>query len=64
VSSNVVLCSVIHSGVKRTLPFSMRLDEALKADLQKLADAENRSLTNFIETELRRLVAERKGKRK
>ena len=42
----------------------MRLDEALKADLQKLADAENRSLTNFIETELRRLVAERKGKRK
>jgi predicted transcriptional regulator len=50
--------------MKRTLPFSMRLDEGLKAELQKLADAENRSLTNFIETELRRLVADRKGKRK
>jgi predicted transcriptional regulator len=47
----------------KSLPFSMRLDEGLKADLQKLADAENRSLTNFIETELRKLVAERKRKR-
>jgi predicted transcriptional regulator len=50
--------------MKRTQPFSMRLDQALKADLQKLADAENRSLTNLIETQLRKLVAERKGKRK
>ena len=29
---------------------------------QKLADAENRSLTNFVETALRRIVAEHKGK--
>ena len=42
------------------MPFSMRLDPELKAELQKLADGDNRSLTNFIETELRRIVAERK----
>jgi predicted transcriptional regulator len=48
--------------MKRTAPFSMRLDDELKADLQKLADAENRSLTNFVETALRRIVAEHKGK--
>jgi predicted transcriptional regulator len=45
--------------LKKTLPFSMRLDADLKAELQKLADAENRSLTNFVETQLRKLVAER-----
>ena len=42
----------------------MRLDAEMKAELQKLADAENRSLTNFIETELRRIIAERKGARR
>jgi len=47
----------------KTAPFSMRLEPDLKAELQKLADAENRSLTNFIETELRKLVTAKKGKR-
>ena len=44
----------------------MRLEEELKAELQKLADGENRSLTNFVETALWKLVADRKreGKRK
>lgn len=47
----------------KTLPFSMRLDADLKRDLQSLAEAENRSLTNFIETELRKIVGERKRKK-
>jgi len=47
----------------KTQPFSMRLDEELKAELQRLAEEENRSLTNFVETVLRKLVAE-KAKRK
>ena len=34
----------------------MRLPADLKADLQKLADKENRSLTNYIETKLREIV--------
>jgi predicted transcriptional regulator len=45
----------------KTLPFSMRLDPELKAALQKLADKENRSLTNYVETQLRRIVAESEG---
>jgi len=49
--------------MKKTAPFSMRLDPDLKDELQKLADADHRSLTNFIETELRKLVAAKKGKR-
>lgn len=36
----------------KTLPFSMRMLAPLKANLQKLADADNRSLTNYIETVL------------
>lgn len=40
----------------KTAPFSMRLPVELKAALQKLADKENRSLTNYIETKLRDLV--------
>ncbi len=36
---------------------SMRLPPDLKAELQKLADKENRTLTNFIETKLREIVA-------
>lgn len=35
----------------------------MKADLQKMADAENRSLTNYIETVLRQHIADKKGKR-
>jgi len=44
---------------KKTAPLSLRLDPDLKAALQKRAEAENRSLTNFIETELKRIAAER-----
>lgn len=40
----------------------MRLPVDLKAALQKLADKENRSLTNYIETKLREIVA-REAKR-
>lgn len=35
----------------------MRLPPDLKAELQKLADKENRSLTNYIETKLREIAA-------
>jgi predicted transcriptional regulator len=45
----------------KTDPFSMRLPPELKAELQKLAAAENRSLTNFVETRLWEIV---RGKRK
>jgi len=34
----------------------MRLPPELKAELQKMADEENRSLTNFIETRLWEIV--------
>jgi predicted transcriptional regulator len=34
----------------------MRLDPDLKAKLKRLAERENRSLTNYIETALRRLT--------
>jgi predicted transcriptional regulator len=36
----------------RTAPFSMRLPPDLKAKLQKLADQDRRSLTNYIEVVL------------
>ena len=38
----------------------MRFDDDLKNALIELAEAENRSLTNFIETEMRKVVAKRK----
>lgn len=47
----------------RTLPFSMRLPPELKAELQRLADADRRSLTNYIEIVLEDHV-KTKGKRK
>lgn len=43
---------------------TMRLDEDLKATLQKLADDDNRSLTNYIETVLRQHVADHKRAKK
>lgn len=46
----------------KTVPFSMRLDPALKERLQALADAEHRSLTNFVEKELLAIVERAKGK--
>lgn len=49
--------------MNKTLPFSMRLDPEIKAQLQKLAEKQNRSLTNYIETLLRQHVeAEKKRK--
>lgn len=45
----------------KTVPFSMRLPPDLKADLQKLADRENRTLTNYIETQLYAIVAKELG---
>mgnify|MGYP001613581323 CR=1 FL=1 len=51
--------------MKRELPFSIRFTPDLKVALQKLADRENRSLTNYVETVLREHVAhEEQGKRK
>lgn len=47
----------------KTLPFSMRLDSDLKAALQKLADAENRSLTNYVETLLKEAVKAKGGRK-
>ena len=35
--------------MKKTVPFSMRMDPELKDLLQRLADKDHRSLTNFIE---------------
>ena len=33
----------------KTVPFSMRLEPAVKEELQRLADRDRRSLTNYIE---------------
>lgn len=43
----------------KTVPFSMRLDPALKAKLQKLADADKRSLSNFLELRLEEIAAQK-----
>lgn len=48
--------------MNKTAPFSMRLDPELKEELQRLADADNRSLTNYVENWLRQHVAEAKRK--
>jgi predicted transcriptional regulator len=48
----------------KTVPLSHRLDPELKAELQRLADADRRSLTNYIEVVLEDHVAKAKGKRK
>jgi hypothetical protein len=45
--------------MKREQPFSMRLRSDLKAALKRLADRENRSLTNYVETVLQEHVTER-----
>lgn len=46
---------------KKTEPMSFRLDPAVKAKLQRLADREHRSLTNFIESRLYKIVDEEAG---
>lgn len=50
-------------AMPKTVPFSMRLPPALKAELQKLADKENRNLTNYIETKLYEIVAKERAKK-
>ena len=42
--------------MKKTLPFSIRLDADLKSELQRLADADRRSLTNLVEVVLYNFV--------
>lgn len=48
----------------KTLPLSLRLEPELKAELQRLAQADRRSLTNLVEIILEDYVAanKRKGK--
>lgn len=50
--------------MKQTTPFSMRLDPKLKAELQRLADAERRSLSNYLEVKLWEIVEASKRLRK
>ena len=48
----------------KTAPFSMRMEGELKKRLQKLADADRRSLTNYVEGKLWEVVeAEERAKR-
>lgn len=44
----------------KTVPLSHRLEPELKAELQRLADADRRSLTNYIEVVLEQHVAGQK----
>lgn len=50
--------------MSKTVPFSMRLDPKLKDELQRLADADHRSLTNYIEMRLREMVEQTKRRAK
>src|SRR5438105_517395 len=47
----------MNGPVAKTSFLRMGLNPGLKADLQALADQENRTLTNFIETELQKIGA-------
>ena len=47
-----------------TVHFSLRLDADVKAQVQALADAQNRSLGNYIETVLREHLADQKREAK
>lgn len=51
-----------HAATK-TAPFSMRLDPDMKAVLQKLADSDRRSLTNYVEKVLAEHVKSRDARR-
>jgi predicted DNA-binding protein len=46
----------------KTLPFSMRLRPEMKAALQRLADADRRSLTNYVEAVLYAHIEEKERK--
>jgi predicted transcriptional regulator len=45
----------------RTSPFSMRLPPDMKAKLQKMADRDRRSLTNYIEVVLQQHIEREEG---
>jgi len=49
--------------MNRTTPFSMRLDPALKDELQRVADSDRRTLTNLIEKILMEWMAEINSKK-
>lgn len=59
---DVVNCEFLLSRyvevMKKTLPFSIRLDADLKSELQRLADADRRSLTNLVEVILYNFVGD------
>lgn len=46
----------------KTHPTSIRLSEDDKAELKLLAEAENRSVTNYIETMIKAHLAEKRAK--
>ena len=50
--------------MKRELPFSIRFEAELKAALQRFADKDRRSLTNYIEAVLHEHVEERERREK
>lgn len=52
------------ADMSKTAPFSMRLEPKLKDDLQKLADADHRSLTNYLEVKLREIADAAKPNRR
>ena len=45
------ICATLHF-MNKTLPFSMRLQPELKEQLQRLAERDRRSLTNYVEKAL------------
>ena len=47
-------------AMNKTVPFSMRLDPDLKDALQRLAEADHRSLTNMVEKILAEYVERHK----
>jgi predicted transcriptional regulator len=48
----------------KTEPFSMRMEPDLKRRLQKLADADKRNLTNYVEIQLERIADEGEQKQR
>jgi predicted transcriptional regulator len=54
-----MVCATM-DDMKKTAPLSHRLPPDLKEALQRLADADSRSLTNYIELVLKRHVAAEK----
>lgn len=45
--------------MSKTSPLSMRLDPDVKAALKRLAEKDNRTLTNYVETLIRQHVREK-----